>query len=90
MHQNPPSHVSKLTREIFEHKKVTGVKIMEWLLSNPDLNLTENLWSILKMKLYERSLLYNKKPDPWEAITTTISEIEPAVVKKKINKVNVW
>ena len=38
------------------------------------------------MKLYQGSKQY-KKADLWKAIKTTMSEIEPAEVKK-INKIN--
>ena len=49
--------------------------------------LLENQLSIVKMKLYEGDKQYNIKADLWEAIKTTMSEIEPAEVKKdyKIN-----
>ena len=43
MHDNAPSHVSKLTHEFFEHKRSTGEKIMERLSLSPDVNLIENL-----------------------------------------------
>ena len=61
MHDNDPSHVSKLTCELFQHKRFTGEKIMEWPLSSPDLNLIENIWSFVKMKLYEGGKQYNCK-----------------------------
>ena len=54
---------------------------MEWSPS-PDLNLIKNLWSIVKMKLYEGSKQYSSKADLWEAIKTTVSEIELVEVKK--------
>ena len=34
---------------------------MEWLPSSPDLNPIKNLWSIVKIKLYEASKQYNSK-----------------------------
>ena len=49
MHDNVPSHVSKLTREFFEHKNFTG-EMIEWLPPSPDLSQIENLWSIVKLK----------------------------------------
>ena len=48
MHGNAPSQVSKLIHEYFEYKRFIGEKIMELLLSSPDLNPIENLWSIVK------------------------------------------
>ena len=46
-----PFHVSKLTWELFEHKRFTGEKVMEWPPSSLDLNLIKSLRSIVKMKL---------------------------------------
>ena len=79
MHDNAPSRVSKLTREFFEHK---GEKIIEWPPSNPNLNPFENLWLVVKMKLYEGSKQCNSKADQWESIKTIMSGIEPVEVKK--------
>ena len=59
---------------------------MEWSSLSPDLNLMENLWSIVKMKLYKGGIQYNSKSDPWEVIKTTMLEMELAEAKKKINK----
>ena len=41
------------------------------------------------MKLYEGGTQYNNKEDLWEAIKTTMLEIEPAEIEK-INKLNVY
>ena len=76
MHDNAPSHVYKLTRKFFEHKKFIAKKIMEQPPSSLDLNPIENLWSIVKIKLYEGVV------DLWEAIKTSRSEIEIDEVKK--------
>lgn len=61
MHDNAPFHVSKLTHELFEHKKFKGEKIMELPTSSPDLNPTKNLWLIVKMKLYKNGKQYGSK-----------------------------
>ena len=42
MHNNALSHISKLTCDVFEHKRFTGEKIMEWPLSSSDPNPMEN------------------------------------------------
>ena len=36
---------------------------MEWPPSSPDVNPIKNLWSIVKMKLYEGCQHYNSKTD---------------------------
>ena len=74
MHNNTFSDVAKLTRKFFEHKRFTREKIMK----SPDLNLIENLWSIVKIKLYEGYKQYNSKTSMWRAIKITMSEIESA------------
>ena len=53
---------------------------MEWPLSKPNLNPIENLWSIVKIKLF-------CKTDLWEVIKTTMSEIKPTEVKE-INEIH--
>ena len=61
--------------------------IIEWPPLSTDFNLIENLWSLVMIKLYEGGKHYNTKADLWEAIKTTMLEIEHAEVKK-INKIN--
>ena len=51
-----------------------------------DTNPIENLWLFVKVKLYEDGKQYNNKADQWEAIKRTMSEIEPAKLKKKLQK----
>ena len=65
-----------LLREIFIEET-----IMKWPLSSPDLNPIKNLWSDVKMKLYEGGKQYNIKADLWEEIKTAKLEIELAEVK---------
>ena len=84
MYDNAPFQVSQLTREFFEHKRLTREKIIEWKPSSAELNPIENLWSLVKMKLYEGGKQYKSKEDLWEAIKTTMSEVELAEVKKNV------
>ena len=62
--------------EFFKHKRFTEETIMKWPPS------IENLWLTVKIKLYECGIQYNSKVDLWEAIKTTMSEIEPIEAKK--------
>ena len=47
------SCVSKVNREFFELERFTGETIVELLPSSFDLNLIENVLSIVKLKLHE-------------------------------------
>ena len=87
MPDNAPFHVSKLTHEFFENKIFTGEKMITQLPSCPDLNLIENLWSLVKIRFYKGGKQYSNKSDQWEAIKTIMLKIESAEVKK-INKYN--
>ena len=74
MHDNAPSHASKLTHEFFEHKRFIEGKIMDGD-HQVDLNPIKNLSLIVKMNLYEGG-----KEDLSKTIKTTMLEIEPAGV----------
>ena len=90
MYDNALSHVSKLSLEFFKHKRFTGEKIVEWPPSSPDLNPTENLWSMVKKKLYEGGKTIQQQSRPiGRKLKTTILEVEPAEVKK-ITKLMVY
>ncbi len=49
---------------------------MVWPPSSSDLNPIENVWSILKWKIYEDGRQLASKPQLWEAILTSCKEIQ--------------
>ena len=55
---------------------------MVWPPSSPDLSPTENLWSILKQKIYEGGRQFRSTQQLWEAILTSCKEIKAETLQK--------
>ena len=75
MHDNAPSHAARLTTEYLQSVLGNHGKIMQWPACSPDLNPIENLWSILKRKLYSSGRQYTSKDDLWNAVLTAAKDI---------------
>lgn len=52
---------------------------MAWPPSSPDLNPIENLWSILKRKLYEGGWQFTYKQRLWQVILASSKEIQAEI-----------
>ncbi len=77
MQDNAPSHAAKNTIDSLIAMGLKREKIMVWPPSSPDLKPIENLWSFLKMKIYEGGRQYTSKQQLWEAILASSNEILP-------------
>lgn len=82
---NDPKHTCKL---VAAYIKENGLEVMEWPPYSPDLNPIENLWSIVKQKVYKR---YPKNHnelkaflvEEWKAIgQSTIDNLIASMVKR--------
>ena len=67
---------------------ITGQRLMDWPPQSPDLNLIENLWSIIKRKVEEKGCQFGNKKELWERIWEVFSQISPEVVKKLTSSVD--
>ena len=72
---NAPSHAARHTTEYLQSVFARHGKIMQWPACSPDLNPVENLWSILKRKLYSGGRQYTSKDDLWNAVLTAAKDI---------------
>ena len=86
---NAPAHVSKHTREFFDTNKV---KTFEWPANSPDLNPIENIWSILKRNVSERTPanlteLSQVASEEWLKISTETIRKTILTMKKRILQV---
>ena len=61
---------------------IKGEKLMVWPPSSPDINPIENVWSILKRKIYEGGRQFTSKQQLWEAVLTSCKYIQAETVHK--------
>lgn len=68
---NATCHVSKVTQEMF---KRNGVPLLPWPPKSPDLSPIEQLWGILKKRMYDESHFINLD-QVWSRIEEEIAKI---------------
>lgn len=68
MQDNAPSHRSQFTSNFLQSIGICRDSLMEWPPNSPDLNPIENLWSIIKQRLYCDGQQYHSKEQVWKAI----------------------
>ena len=72
MHDNAPFHAAKLTSDFFATVSFKCEKLMTWAACSPDLNPIENMWAILKRRIYESGFRQKKSFGPQYFIVQTI------------------
>lgn len=81
MHDNAPAHAAKKTTSFLDTIGISDEHLMIWPPSSPDLNPIENIWSLVKEKLYRESKQYNSLDELWQAICTACEAIKPEQIK---------
>ena len=82
MHDNAPSHAAKNTSGALAAMGIKGEKLMVWPPSSPDLNPIENLWSIIKQKIYVGGRQFTSKQVLLEAIMASCKDIKAETIKE--------
>eukprot|EP00834_Sanchytrium_tribonematis_P008178 NODE_887_length_3307_cov_0.181733.p1 type:complete len:235 gc:universal NODE_887_length_3307_cov_0.181733:2405-3109(+) len=79
MHDNAPIHTSFLVEEFLQEK---GLEVLQWPVYSPDLNPIENLWAIVKRKLYEKFSCFGSRDDLVDAVFQIWNEIEEYIFQQ--------
>ena len=53
MYDNAPSYAANATTKLFSKKGISVSKLMQWPPASPDLNPIENVWAIVKNRIYD-------------------------------------
>lgn len=82
MQDNTPSHASKYSTAWLASKGLKDERIMTWPPSSPDLNPIENLWSLLKRRIYGEGKQYTSLTSVWEAVVAAAQKVDGQQIKK--------
>lgn len=85
-HDNCPIHVARKTRN---YCTSSNLKVLDWPASSPDLNIIENLWQIISLKVYEEGAPQNIKELKIKVIEAihAINESQSEIVKNLYNSI---
>ena len=85
MQDNAPAHASKYSKHFLASQELN---IMDWPPNSPDLNPIENLWAIIKRKVYLDGKQYTSLDVLWAAIQDACNEISAAEIKNLVSSVD--
>lgn len=74
---NAPAHAARTTQEFFKRKEIA---VLPWPPYSPDLNIIENLWSIVSTKVYEGGKEYNNANELWESVCRQFFAISDKII----------
>ena len=61
---------------------------MKWPANSPDLNPIENLWSVLKRRIYQDGRQFKTKNELWEEIQPVSKSLKPESVRNLVKSVD--
>ena len=81
MHDNAPAHAARCTSDWLKKIGIKDDNLMKWPHCSPDLNLIENLWSMLKKDVHVFGTQYISFDELWNAIQIAASHISKDAIK---------
>lgn len=88
MHDGAPAHSAKATKAYLAKIGFKDERLMTWPANSPDLNPIENLWSIIKHRIYTCGRQFTTKNELWESILDVCKKITPQDIEKLIASVD--
>ena len=88
MHDGAPSHSAKKTVAFLEKNGFKDSRLMKWPSVSPDLNPIENLWAMIKRRLYVGGRQFTTKNELWEEIQTVSKSITSEEIINLVSSVD--
>ena len=82
MHDNPPCHAAKATIKCLHGLGFKDEMLMVWPPNSPDINPIENLWAIIKQRVYADGKQFSALHELWTAIKLESAAIPRSLVQK--------
>ena len=83
------SHAARLILGFLKKSLVKNATIMEWPPYSLDLNPIENMWSVIKWKVYVNGKQFSSKNELWNVIQAAAKDISADEVPKRPSSMTV-
>ena len=88
MQDGAPAHSAKVTKLFIDKLGFKNSRLMTWPANSPDLNPIENVWSILKRRIYVNGRQFKSKNELWKAIEESARSITPKEISDLVGSVD--
>ena len=85
---NVPAHRSEYTSNWLKNAGFKDERVMAWPPNSPDLNPMENLWAIIKRRVYCNGRQFTNLKDLWTAIQEVSVSITPSEISNLTSSVD--